>query len=154
MNWYGRRYPSLEDLESAAWDLGAVVVYGAIPTAFCCMHPEGPIIGLPEGVGPLETAWLLAHELGHLAKHCGYISEWTFSRQEHGAEAWAACALIPELAVQRYKNASVDAFIGALSKHYEDLPLVNCRAREVAGIIARIRLSMVEDRQNNNEEAV
>ena len=113
-----------------------------------------PAIILPLEVGQLRMAWLLAHELGHLVLHGGYISRWTHDRQEAAADRWAARALIPETAVQRYQNASVDAFVGALSKHYQDIPLRDCPERELAGTIARIRLSLVEERQDNNEEAV
>jgi hypothetical protein len=96
----------------------------------------------------------MAHELGHLTLHGGYTSRWTHDRQEHQAHRWAARALIPEAAVQRYHNASVDAFVGALSKHYQDIPLRDCPERELAGTIARMRLLLVEDRQDNNGEAM
>ena len=145
MKWYGRKYPSQDDLESAAWDLGAVVVYGAVPTAFCCMHPEGPIIGLPEDAGPLEKAWLLAHELGHLAQHSGPKNDLSYRKGESQADRWAARALIPEAAVRRYQNASLDAFIGALSKHYEDIPFKDCHQRKLAGVIAGIRLDALRE---------
>lgn len=57
---------NLPELEAYAWDMGAVVVYGDIPTAFCCLHSEGPIIGMPSGPVKVDKAWLLGHELGHL----------------------------------------------------------------------------------------
>ncbi len=145
MKWYGRRYPSLEDLESAAWDLGAVVVYGAVPTAFCCMHPEGPIIGMPEGAGLLEKVWLLAHEIGHLVRHVGPRGELSYSKDEHQADRWAARALIPTARIRNYHNASPDAFIAALSAHYEDLPMWDCPQRRLANFIATIRLGDMED---------
>lgn len=47
-------------------DAGAVVVYGAVPSAFIVFHPEGPIIGLPESHSPEKTVFALAHEIGHL----------------------------------------------------------------------------------------
>jgi hypothetical protein len=85
-----------EDLESMAWDLGAVVVYGGVHTAFCCMHPEGPIIGLPEDAAGHQKAFLLAHELGHQAGWKPRIL------QEIGANHWAkqslACSHLTTLA--------------------------------------------------------
>jgi Zn-dependent peptidase ImmA (M78 family) len=157
--WYGQKYTSFSDLEAFAATMGAVVgvveVPGALYVPAGAVEDESPpLIMIPESAGPLERLWLLAHEVGHLAMHFGSASPARASKVEAQADRWAARALIPEAAVQRYKNASVDAFIGALSKHYEDLPLMNCRSREVAGIIARIRLSMVEERKDNSEEAV
>ena len=157
--WYERKYPSFNDLESFAGTLGALVGVVEVPGALyvpagAVQDESPPLIMIPESAGTLERLWLLAHEVGHLAMHFGSASPARASKVEAQADRWAARALIPEAAVQRYKNASVDAFIGALSKHYEDLPLANCRAREVAGIIAGIRLSMVEDQPDNKEEAV
>lgn len=145
MPWYGRRYPNIEDLESMAERLGAVVVYGAVPTAFLFRAEEGPIIGMPEDVGPLERVWLLAHELGHLARHEGPRGVMLHGKDESQADRWASQALIPESAVKRYRNASMDAFIGALSKHYEDIPFNDCPQRRLAARIAAIRLKILEE---------
>lgn len=95
--------------------------------------------------GPLEKAWALAHELGHLIRHCGYINPWSRSRQENQAERWAACALIPASAIRHHRNACEDSFIAALSKHYEDLPLRDCPQRKLAATIARIRLGVLQE---------
>lgn len=155
--WHGRRYPSLNDLVLALEARGAVILHADIgeEALFVAGEPPvPPVVILPIGVGPLHLAWLMAHELAHLVKHEGYSSPWAYDRQEHQARIWAATALIPEAAVQRHNNASVDAFVAALSKHYEDLPPYDCRAREIAGIIARVRLSLVKGRQGNNEEAI
>ena len=143
MKWYGNRYPSLNDLQDAAWDLGAVVVYGATPVAFCCLDPEGPIIGIPEDAGLLEKSWMLAHEIGHLVQHNGPKNELTWRKNESQADRWAACALIPDSRVKDYRNASLDAFIGALSAHYEELPMVDCPQRDLAARIASIRLRTI-----------
>ena len=117
---------------------------GPVPTAFCYFPEVGTKgIGLPMNAGPLETAWLLAHELGHLSQHEGPRGELLYSKDEAQADRWAACALIPESAVRRYQNASEDAFIAALSKHYEDLPLSPTPTRRLAVRIARIRLSLL-----------
>jgi len=144
--WYGRSYPTMEKLEAYAWELGAVVMRGPVD-AFCSL-PEEPdqvaVIGLPEEAGPLESIWLLAHELGHLVLHLGYVSPWSRDRKEFQAERWAARAMIPEARIRRYGNASEDAFIGALSAHYEDLPLQDCPARRLAAHIARARLRGLE----------
>ena len=145
MKWYGRSYPTLEDLESAAWELGAVVVYGQVPTAFCCMHPEGTIIGLPEDAGLLEKMWLLAHELGHLVQHTGPRGELLYSKDETQASRWAARALIPRRRIQAHGNACLDAFIGALSAHYEDLRMLDCSERQLAAHIAKIRLRSLSE---------
>lgn len=152
-SWFSRRYPTLADLEAAAWDLNAVVVRGPISKA-CIVYspdPEDPtVICLPAELGPLEEMWQLAHELAHLVMHAGYSSPWARGRQEAAADRWAARALIPETAVRRHKNACADAFIGALSAHYEDLPLQDCNARNLAAKIAQIRLSLVEDQKDDN----
>ena len=75
---------------------------------------------------PFAKIWSLSHELGHLVLHFGYTSPWTRAKQETQANRWAACALIPKARILKHGNASRDAFIGALSDHDEDLPLVDC----------------------------
>lgn len=145
--WYGRKYPSTQILEDHAWELGAVVMRGPCISAGI-VYVEAPgthVICLPESLSPLEEAWQLAHELGHLVLHQGYSSPWACDRQEAAAEKWAARALIPESAVRRHKNASQDAFMGALSAHYENLPLHDCPQRRLAARIATIRLKAVEE---------
>jgi hypothetical protein len=107
--------------------------------------PAFHVICLPEGLGHIEEMWQLAHELAHLVLHQGYTSPWTCDRQESQAFRWAARALIPEAAVRRHGNASVDAFIAALSAHYEDLPMHDCPERRLAAQIAIIRLRAVEE---------
>lgn len=146
-SWYGVSYPTIEDLERHAWDLGGVVVEGPVSTAFYYSPKPGecPVIGLPSGLGPLNKAWLLAHELGHLSQHLGPKGELFYSKNETQADRWAACALIPERAIRRYHNASVDAFIGALSKHYEDIPTHLCPTRKLAGRIALARLKALKE---------
>ena len=155
--WYSRRYPQWSDLDDFAWAMNAVIQRGPIDFALIewSRDPnEVTVICLPDYLGPLETTWLCCHELAHLVLHEGYSNPWSYGRQERQADVWAACAMIPEAAVRRHKNACQDAFVAALSAHFEDLPPIDCRAREVAGVIARIRLSMVEDRQSIEEEAV
>ncbi len=145
--WYGRSYPSTQSLEDYAWELGAVVVRGPCISARI-IYVDAPgthVICLPQDLGPLEEAWQLAHELGHLVLHRGYSSPWACGRQEAAAEKWAAAALIPSEAVRRHRNASIDAFIGALSAHYEDIPLRDCPQRRLAATIAAIRLRAVEE---------
>lgn len=107
--------------------------------------PGFSVICLPEPLSPLEEAWYLAHELGHLVQHGGYTTDWAHDKQEAQASRWAACALIPEAAVRRHANASLDAFIAALSAHFEHLPLEDCPQRRLAAQIARIRLKAVEE---------
>ena len=146
--WYGRKYPKFEDLEAHALRRGALVGVGDVPGALfvppgCIMRGAPPLIMLPITSGPLERIWLLAHEVGHLLKHSGASLSTRAGKLEVQADRWAACALIPEVAVQRYQNASVDAFIGALSRHYEDLPLLDCPQRRLAAEIATIRLKAI-----------
>jgi hypothetical protein len=120
-------------------DLGEVALYTA---------PEGlepAVILLPLRAGLLERCWLLAHELGHLHLHAGPRGALLEGRDEAAADRWAARALIPQARVLAYANASLDAFIGALSAHYEDLPLEDCPARRLAGRIASIRLRAVRE---------
>lgn len=145
--WLGRKYPTFDDLVEFAWKLGAFVIIGATPIAFCTMPgPEGvAVIGIPEDRGPLGRTWGLAHELGHLVQHTGPRGALLWSKDEAQANRWAACALIPEAAIRRHANASLDAFIGALSRHYEDIPLIDCPERALAAEIARIRLQSLAD---------
>jgi Zn-dependent peptidase ImmA (M78 family) len=157
--WFSRRYPTFSDFEDLAQTYGALIGIGDCPGAL--FVPPGvmgknspPLLLIPERSGLLERMWFLAHELAHLQKHSGAPCATRATKVEAQADRWAAEALIPEAAVRRYRNASEDAFIAALSAHYEDLPAYNCPARRLAGTIARIRLSLVEDRQENNEEAV
>ena len=143
-NWYGLRYPTLEDLEVYTEQLGAVVVWSRTRQAAFSpgTREEAPAIYLPRNADPLEKAWLLAHELGHLFHHAG-PNQIKWRRNEAEANRWAACALIPEERIQAYRNATIDAFVGALSAHFEDLPLTDCPARRLAGKIARIRLNAI-----------
>ena len=146
-SWFSRQYPSIRDMEAFAWDLRALVQRGPCGSAGLVLveEPGFNVICLPDGLSPLEEAWYLAHELGHLVQHSGYTSEWAHDKQEAQASRWAALALIPEAAVRRHKNASLDAFIAALSAHYEHLPLEDCPQRRLAAHIARIRLKAVEE---------
>jgi Zn-dependent peptidase ImmA (M78 family) len=118
--------------------------------------PGFTTVCIPQGLDPLDEMWQLSHEIAHLTLHHGYTSPWSHDRQEHQADRWAAQAMIPEEAVRRYRNASLDAFIGALSKHYQDLPLENCPERDLASKIARIRLETIAaelECDDNEEEA-
>lgn len=144
MNWFGRRYPTMEDLEGMAEDLGCIVVFGKIQTA--AFIPVGiPTIIIPETHGPLAQHWALAHELGHLVQHDGPRGQFLRGKDESQADRWAARALIPRARVRAHANASLDAFIGALSAHYEELPLADCPQRRLAARIALVRLKTVED---------
>jgi Zn-dependent peptidase ImmA (M78 family) len=148
-HWYGLHYPTIEDLEAYAWELGAKVVYGNGNISKGAYFPAFEDYGIPAVLvvpnhsSHLAQIWSLAHELGHLVLHMGYTSPWTRAKQETQAERWAACALIPEARIRKYENASLDAFIAALSAHFEDLPLHDCPQRKLAGKIARIRLKSV-----------
>ena len=147
-SWFSHRYPTVDDLLVAIEGLGAVVLKAPIGTGALFVAGEGhlpPAIILPKKVGQLRLVWLMAHELGHLVLHGGYVSRWTHDRQEAAADRWAARAMVPESAVRRHRNASVDAFIGALSSHYEDIPLYDCPERRLAAEIATIRLKAVEE---------
>ncbi len=144
--WFGVKYPTLDNMTAFAEQLGAGVADADIPFGLFFPDVEGvPVILLPKDSGPLQRMWYLAHEVGHLLLHRGYASQWACDRQESRADRWAARALIPESAVRRHQNASVDAFIGALSAHYEDIPLVDCPQRRLAGMIAIIRIGAVEE---------
>lgn len=145
-SWFGRRYPSPDDLEAWAWDLGCAVG----PTRFgkggfiAGENGDHAVILVPDLNGPLAWTWSLSHELGHLSQHEGPKGELCWSRDEAQANRWAACALIPEAAIRRYANASEDAFMGALSRHYQELPLYPCPERRLAARIARIRLGCLK----------
>ena len=145
--WFGRRYPTLDDLLAAAEACGCAVGSAPIPIAMF-VPAEGPapaVILLPRQAGLLERCWLLAHELGHLHLHAGPRGPLLEGRDEAAADRWAARALIPQARVARHGNASLDAFIAALSAHYEDLPLFDCPARRLAARIATIRLRAVQE---------
>lgn len=140
--WYGRSYPSIEDMEEFAASMGAAVIKTRASVA--CYWPGDELhasgIFIPDRIGPLEGAWLLAHELGHLVQHAGPRGELLWAKDERTADRWAACALIPEAAVRRHQNACEDSFVAALSRHFEDLPPIDCPSRRLAGKIAAIRL--------------
>lgn len=145
--WYGSRYPSFDDLVQIAEkmearigvaDIGGEAIF--FPADWAKNEP--PVILIPEGAGPLRRVWLLAHELGHLMQHEGYTPSRT--KQEAQANRWAACALIPESRIDLYENACPDAFIAALSAHYEDLPPMDCPSRRLAARIANIRLEALQ----------
>lgn len=143
-SWYGLRYPSWRDLEAFAEACEAVVVENGTPAPALLPQAEGgPMILLPAGRPALERHWNLAHELGHLVQHSGPVPR-SRAKQEAQADRWAACALIPQARINAHMNASLDAFIGALSAHYGDVPLANCPERRLAAKIARIRLKALE----------
>ena len=150
-SWFGKRYPVFEDLVVAAENFGARVTQADIGDEALYVAPDQalgqpPAIILPIYAPPLLMMWLMAHELAHMFLHgSGYLSQLQRDRQESDAERWAARALIPQARIRHHKNASVDAFMGALSSHYEDLPLVDCEARRLAAHIATIRLKAVEE---------
>lgn len=146
-SWFGRRYPTWDDLLDFAEELGCRVGFadlGDIALFVAGGVNEPPVILLPCNGGILGH-WLLAHELGHLVHHLGPRGELLYSKDEATANKWAVRALIPELRVKSHANASLDAFIGALSAHYEDIPLYDCPARRLAAKIATIRLRAVQE---------
>lgn len=93
----------------------------------------------------MERVYLLAHELGHLVQHSGPRGALLYAKDEHKADQWAVCALIPWDRIKNHANASLDAFIGALSAHYEDIPLEDCPQRALAAHIAMIRLRALKE---------
>lgn len=143
-SWFGRTYPTQDDLLDFAWDLGAAVTFGRVSKgAYFPANPdygEDAVLVVPDHDEALPKTWSLAHEVGHLVLHLGYTSPWTRAKQETQAERWGACALIPQERIRAYKNASVDAFIAALSRHYQDVPAENSPIRRLAARIAKIRL--------------
>jgi len=144
--WFGKRYPCIQDLEAFAHSLGIAVGYADIPIGLYFSSIDGvPAIVVPSNVGLLEMVWTLAHELGHAMHHAGPKGERCHGKEESQASLWAARALIPESRVKIHGNASLDAFIGALSAHYEDIPLEDCPARRLAAQIAKIRLRAVQE---------
>lgn len=145
--WFGRRYPGWDDLLAFAESLGCLVARADIGEHGLFVageDEEPPVIIIPEHDG-LSSFWTLAHELGHLVQHVGPRGELLHDKDEAQADRWAARALIPRARVAHHRNASLDAFIGALSAHYEELPLEDCPARRLAARIAHIRLKAVEE---------
>lgn len=140
--WYGKRYPSWDDLLDFADSMGCLVGVADISDQAIYVAGEGlepPAIIIPPERGLLGF-WLLAHELAHLVMHSGPKNHLTFRRDEERAHRWAACALIPESRINHHANASIDAMIAALSAHYEDIPIGLCRLRKLAASIAKYRL--------------
>lgn len=143
--WFGRHYPSLEELEQHALDLGAPVHYGSYKAPACLWDMDGPlVIFVPAYSGVLARAWGVAHELGHLCLHHGPI-HYMADKHEAEADAWAAKALIPEARVRHYRNASVGSFIGALHRHYQEIPPENVGIRALAARIALTRLNLLRE---------
>lgn len=130
-----------------AESLGCVVGHAEIGDHGIFVAGEGhePSVILIQREHGLAAFWALAHELGHLVQHSGPRGELLHSKDEAQADRWAARALIPRARVKHHGNASMDAFIGALSAHYEELPLEDCPARRLAARIAQIRLRVVEE---------
>jgi hypothetical protein len=143
--WYGVHYPTENDLIMFAETLGAEVFLGCMCTPAYDPGEDGetPIILVPNQHGPLDTIWSLAHEIGHLCQHCGPKNESFHSKDEAQASRWAAGALIPQARIEHHGNASMDAFIAALSANYEPLPSHDSPARKLAYRIAKIRLGML-----------
>lgn len=145
-DWYGKKYPTISDLEAYAEQLGAVVIWTS--ARFACYRAEdddeSPAIFIPKDSGPLEISWRLAHELGHLTLHTGPKTPLGHRQGEARASRWAACALIPEARIKAHSNASEDSMIAALSCHFEDLPFRPTPQRKLAKQIASIRLSCLE----------
>lgn len=146
-SWFGHRYPTWDDLlqfaESCGCKVGSADI-GEEALFIVGEGPEPPVILLPRVTG-LLAFWLLAHELAHLLRHAGPRNQMFYSKGEHQADQWAARALIPRARIRAHGNASLDAFIGALSAHYEDLPLWDCPSRRLAAFIAEVRLGAMED---------
>jgi hypothetical protein len=157
-DWYGESYPTEGDLVACAEAIGARVALRPLPAAAYIPATLGapPVIFVPSQHGPLATAWALAHELGHLCQHSGppLLADGgdapgmrlVRSKSEHQADRWAACALIPEARIRHHLNASVDAFMAALSANYEDLPPADCPQRALAHRIAGHRLGALRAR--------
>lgn len=149
MEWYGKSYPSLGDLEALARAMGCPVAYHPnfdVPRFFLHSRTMQPwFIGVPEQFGNLARCWAVAHELGHRHLHPDGPVDLEFWRmQEDEADHWAACALIPEERVRHYKNASVGAFIAALHRNYQEIPKGPCGLRRLAARIALTRLGKVQ----------
>jgi Zn-dependent peptidase ImmA (M78 family) len=155
-DWYGQRYPTELDLVSCAEAIGARVVLGPLPAAafIPAILDAPPMILVPNQHGPMATAWGLAHELGHLCQHSGPPLptdgdrapglRLMRSKNEHQADRWAACALIPEARIRHHGNASLDSFMAALSANYEDLPPHDCPQRALAHKVALRRLEALK----------
>lgn len=145
--WFGRKYPTPEDMERSLERLGCLITSAEIGDEALFIPGENgipPVVITPVGVSELRRAWLLAHELGHLVQHAGPRGSLLRGKDEAQADRWASRALIPEAAVCRHRNASLDAFIAALSAHYEDIPMWDCPQRRLAATIAGIRLKALE----------
>lgn len=145
-SWFGTHYPSIEDLKELANQLGAGVGEADIPCGLYHPNIEGQkVIIIPSKGNILESAWFLAHEIGHLIQHSGPKGQMCHGKEEAQANRWAACALIPEQRIRMYGNACLDSMIGALSANYEDIPFQDCPTRELAAKIAGYRLMALQE---------
>lgn len=138
--WFGSIYPTVEDLETYAGSLLAVVEPSRGKTAACTLIEGGAVILIPDRWGNLERCWGIVHELGHLRMHSGPKGSLSWYRNEAQANRWAACALIPEARILPHQNASMDTLIDALSSHYQNIPFEDCPLRRLAARISRHRL--------------
>ncbi|MCL1893949.1 MAG: ImmA/IrrE family metallo-endopeptidase [Holophagaceae bacterium] len=147
--WYGQQYPTLDNLMDFGESLGAYTQFSKhIHTAVYIPETKTfSLILIPNQHGALATIWALAHEIGHLCQHGGPKGKLFWGKDEAQANRWAACALIPRTRIEYYNNASKDAFIASLSAHYEELPLHDCPARNLAHRIASIRLETLAVKQ-------
>lgn len=154
MDWFGSRYPTLEDLEGVALKQGAPVLYGPCEAPAAAWDDLGPLcIFIPGYRGRLAKCWGISHELGHIVLGHGPLPH-SNANHEFEADKWAAQALIPESRIRAYRNATLSGFIKALLRHYasEDEAV-----RMLAARIAHARLAAIQDMQDNqdsNEEAV
>lgn len=154
MDWFGKRYPTLEDLEVVARQQGACVLYGACAAPAALWDALGPhSIFIPDYRGKLAKCWGISHELGHIVLGHGPVPH-SNPHHELDADKWAAQALIPEARIRAYRNATLSGFIKALLRHYA---AEDDAVRMLAARIAHARLAALEDlqdSQDNNEEAV
>lgn len=150
LSWYGHHYPAFEDLQAVAQLHGVHVVFH--PDFDCprvvwhetVMEPW--VIAIPEQFGPLARIWALAHEVGHLVLHDGPVDAEVYRMQEDEADAWAACALLPQKRISRYVPSTA-GLIRALGKHYQPIPAYEAkdRLRSLAARIALTRMKALEE---------
>ncbi|WP_316411292.1 ImmA/IrrE family metallo-endopeptidase [Mesoterricola sediminis] len=141
-DWFGNSYPDFHTMLGLAEENRIGVGFADVPFGLYYPNIMGVrVIVIPNGVSPLMRIWALAHELGHAFQHSGAKGSLSYRKEEVQASRWAAQALIPIQRICMYQNASIDAFIGALSAHYEDIPFEDCPARDLAASIAKYRLS-------------
>ena len=149
-SWYGKRHPIVGEMEGMALSYGVQIAFHIdfdVPRYVFDENMKPWVIAIPEPFGDLARLWGLAHELGHLVQHGSPPrSKEEHLEQEGQADAWGACALIPESKIREYGNPNVHGFVAYLRKHYQHFSgKKEDRIRALAYRIAFTRIAAIKE---------